>query len=118
MKQRKKTYTYYAEFPESIHCDEGFCGALRLTREEAERVESLLREAGEMEIIPSFIFRPVEKPISLDEFKEYLPVCYVCGEEAHTCAGCGESYCDCTIAEWAVGSDGVTYCSAWCAGRS
>jgi|HubBroStandDraft_1064217.scaffolds.fasta_scaffold1244598_1 hypothetical protein len=41
--------------------------------------------------------------------------CEVCHHTSHSCAGCLNDYCECSEQEWAVGKDGITYCSQECA---
>ena len=44
--------------------------------------------------------------------------CDDCQTASHSCAGCGNDYCECAGAERAVGKDGITYCSQFCADQS
>ncbi|MGD0598394.1 MAG: hypothetical protein ABR988_01145 [Terriglobales bacterium] len=41
--------------------------------------------------------------------------CDECGIITHGCAGCDDYYCECTVSEWGMGKDGITYCSQQCA---
>jgi hypothetical protein len=98
----------------NISLDEDWSDIVRLTKSEAARVEKSLAEAEKLELIDGYQFYDAEVFTFVD-LREWLPVCPDCGEEPHTCAGCGEPYCECTEAKWAEGTDGVTYCSAECA---
>ena len=43
--------------------------------------------------------------------------CEVCRHTSHSCAGCGNDYCECSEASWVEGANGITYCSQECAAK-
>jgi hypothetical protein len=43
--------------------------------------------------------------------------CGLCNDTYHSCAGCDGDYCECTESLWALGKNGITYCSQECAGK-
>lgn len=94
--------------------DEDSSDIVRLTPDEAKIIERTLARARAEGIVT---FYEVERHCLLNyaDFKPYLPLCPDCHDQPHTCANCDGIYCDCTIKEWTVGKNGITYCSRGCA---